>query len=155
MAKELVTNNPFFAEYFQGVTEDIFLLPENESIMKWWQLIDENSSSYFDLNDNNWIISSKKIKVGLWMDPFNSNTPKDIEMLLQNSFKWDLDSQVFFCINRTCILEATWKGFTKNWIMFLQLEDDCPIILNPSNKNSALIVSPVGFFIKVEGSVDE
>lgn len=150
MRKEPIIKTAFSDEFGDFQTDNIFLLSKEESNKVWSKYIDVKASSYYKLDDNNWVIRSNRQIIGKWIEDFNQDRIENVGSILNESFFWKDDDIVWFCISKALIIETSWHKFKKKWINFIQCEDDCPIIINSNIKRCALIFSPIGDFLKIE-----
>lgn len=155
MSKEAIFKTTFSDEFDNLNVDDVFLLSKEESASVWSKYIDKKASSYFKLEDNNWLITSKRLVIGNWLEDFNRNRTENVRDILSNNLSWNKEDIVWFCISRALIIEAPWEKFRNHWICFLQCEDDCPILINRNSVGSALIFRPIGDILKIMIPPDE
>jgi hypothetical protein len=141
----------FYKDFFENVkSDDIYLLSKQLSTSVWSRYIDEKANTYFHLPDNNWLVTSKYIIAGEWIESFNTEEPKKVKDLLSKSVDWPKNERVFFCINKDNVIETVWEVFTTYWIKFLYCENDCPILIAENNKKEAIIFTAIGDFVVVK-----
>lgn len=139
-----------FSEAFKSVlSNDIYLLSKDLSKNIWTQNIDFKANCYFNISDDNWLVTSNSMVLGNWIEDYNCDYSVNIHNLLCDSFEWNNKDVVWFCINIEIVIESSWLDFKKYWLSFLECEDDCPIVINSNNKKGALIFTPIGDFIKI------
>lgn len=136
-----------FSDCFENTkqSEKVFLNNKETSIALWSKYIDENSKSYFTLDDNHWIITSSEVELGVWLEDYNDDNLTPIKNILQHNINWELNDTVLFFISRLTVLETTWDSFLNLWINFIECDDDCPIVINKNNiKKEAIVFKPIG-----------
>ena len=149
-----VQDSKFYSEYFDNLQEeDIYVFLKAKSQEIWKSLFDEKAKSYFQLPNNNWIIKSKEIHLGTWIDDYNDDISKNVSNKLENTINWKDDDKILFCINDSSIIESSWLNFKTSWIDFLSCEDDAVLIVNPNNLKTALIFYSIGTFFKLEREI--
>lgn len=134
-------------------SEEIYLLSKDEAVKIWEANIDKNDLHFFKLKDENWLISHESIIIDQnYIIDFNDEYDVRIISLLENLLWKDID-RIFFCLNSDLIICTTWKIFKQNWINFLYVYDDCPIILKVGENNfkEALIFNTTGSICLVKG----
>ncbi len=137
--------NSFYSDEFDDIVDStIFLLSKNEANTFWANKVGQSGASFMTLPDNHWLVTGQQKIIGRWMEDFNANNSNDIQNILNNEIQWPDSSLIRFCISKDIIIESEWQSFKKNWINFIYCDDDCPIILNMSNSNIALIFRPIG-----------
>jgi len=72
-------------------------------------------------DDNNWL---SKIQWEPRWDSEESQLPEEIIEHLD----WDLNTTVYFCINRDMIIETNWRNFKDCWKNFLFMDDGSILI---------------------------
>jgi len=138
-----------YSDYFENIkaSNTIFLYSKEFSKELWSNYFDENSKSYFSLDDENWLIKSNEFELGEWIDYFNDDNSELVKKHLQKSIDWELDDEVLFFISSLLSIQTTWEIFLNSWVSFLECDDDCPILINKSNKQKeAIIFKPIGSF---------
>lgn len=130
---ETIITKTFYSEYFDGDVKNIYLLSREEASKLWDLKIDFKSNNYFRLsNDNIIIINSKNI--GDWRSYYDNDDDKGLQSFLNSIISWGSDNEVFFCINRETIIKTNYESFLNNIFNFLELYDDCPILLNENGE---------------------
>ncbi len=140
-----------YGEFFENAGKNtVFLLIDEEAEKAWTSEVDANSSSYFDLPDDCWIITDKSNSIGSWMEAYNNDDNAAVERLLRASVDWPDDAVIKFFAKNKIVFQSRWCDFLRFWDEFIAAEDDCPIVIadNCSGKE-ALIFRPIGDIIKI------
>lgn len=132
MGEKIITGT-FYSEYFDESIKDIYLLEKNLATKLWDLRIDPNANNFFRLDDNNPIIYNSK-SIGDWRSYYDQDDILGLQSYLNSNVAWKSDSLVFFCINRETIIKTNYNIFLNNIFNFLELHDDCPILLNESGE---------------------
>lgn len=134
-------------------SEDIYLLSKDEAVKIWELNIDKNDLHFFKLKDGNWLISNERIIIEQnyivdFNDEYSTRITSELEYL-----EWKDMDKVFFCLNSDLIICTSWEIFKRNWINFLYVYDDCPIILRVDENSSkeALVFNAIGTIYRVKG----
>lgn len=143
-------NKSSFSEEFEDTdSSGIIALDKSSSLRIWNTHIDNAASSYFNLQQGNWIVKSNKSVIGKWISDFNSNESENIQSLLDTCVDWNNDDLIYFCISKFIIIKTNWLKFKELWINFITCEEDCPIIINERKTNAAIIFTAIGDIIKI------
>ncbi len=137
---------------FDDVGENtIFVLDKESATNHWINAVDEKASSYFRLQDDNWLVAKKNAVIGAWRDAYNNDDNYYVEKLLNEHIGWEEDSVVRFYVSKLIVLETKWKYFLKHWDDFLSLDDDCPVLIKDGEeKFRALIFRSNGDIVLVK-----
>ncbi len=119
---------------------------EMESARKLWRKhIDAKAKHFFEIEFGSWLDSGRSLIYDNWVKNFNEGDAIPLQnKLLQ--LDWCKDDTIYYIWDSTAAFETKWSEFIQNWMVYLEFEDDCPIIYN-SNKNRtyrALVFSPRG-----------
>lgn len=141
----------FYKEYFDDIDKTkIFLLKEEYANSAWADEIDSNSTSYFDLPNDCWIVKATSISIGDWIDAYNSDNNAIVANMLLSAIDWDEGEKIRFYVKKGIVFQAKWSDFLQFWDDFVAVEDDCPIVVSESSRQQqALIFRPVGDVIKI------
>ncbi|WP_137905279.1 DUF2947 family protein [Chryseobacterium sp. 2VB] len=138
---ETIITKTFYSEYFDEAIEDIYLL-EKETASKLWELkIDSKSNNFFKLSNDNIIILNSK-NIGDWRNYYDKDDILGLQSFLNLNIKWKSDNIVLFCINKETIIKTNYGIFLNNIFNFLELYDDCPILLNENGE--CMYFAPLG-----------
>jgi hypothetical protein len=140
-----------YGEYFEKTEKNTVFLLSGETAEKAWNAeVHANSSSYFDLPDDCWIVANKYCFVGGWMEAYNNDDNVVVEELLRRAIEWPDDTIIRFFAKKKIVFQTRWCHFLRFWDGFIAVEDDCPILIpeNGSGKE-AIIFRPVGDIIKI------
>lgn len=140
----------FFVE-FESI--EIFILDSSESELIWNEYIKSSGKSYSSIENENWLVASDFKVIGDWITDFNNSEISQISNLLGSECVWKDSDTIAFIISKYEIIETEWKNFKSNWINFLYCDDDCPIVINLTNFDSAFYFTPLGKIIKVRRDV--
>lgn len=141
----------FYKEEFEGAKADsTYLLSKQLSQSIWAQNIDRNANTYFHLSDSHWLVTSKTINIGKWIESYNSEKPEKVINLLNKFVNWSNEDIVWFCINEDNIIETSWNVFKNAWIHFLYCENDCPILIAENKGKQAIVFRSIGDFLLIE-----
>jgi len=152
VANELVcVQDTDYDEYFEHAGKNtVFLLEDGMAEKAWKCEIDANSSSYFDLPDDCWIITSKSYSLGRWMEAYNNDDNAAVEELLRDAVDWPDNTIINFFAKKKTIFQTRWCDFLHFWDEFIAVEDDCPIVISESGAGKeALLFRPIGDIIKI------
>lgn len=141
MNSTLITKT-FYSEYFDKEVKDIYLLEKDVASKLWESKIDSKSNSFFRLSDDNPIIFNSK-NIGDWKSYYNEDNISDLQSFLNSTTNWENDNTVFFCINKETIIKTNYSTFLNNIFNFLEVNDDCPILLNNENPE-CIYFAPLG-----------
>lgn len=72
-------------------------------------------------NDENW---QEKI---MWQSRWESDEEQLPEEISEHC-QWDLNTVVYYCINRDLVIESTWQNFQQTWKNFLFMDDGTVLI---------------------------
>ena len=152
MEDELVcVQDTSYGEYFENAgKESVFLLSEEMAEESWKNEIHPDSSSYFNLPDDCWVVSGKTNSIGNWIEAYNSDDNYVVERSLREAVDWDDNTNVKFFAKKNIVFQARWCEFLRFWDGFIAVEDDCPIVI-PENgaRKEALIFRPIGDILKI------
>lgn len=140
-----------YYDYFESVKKNtVFLLNPHMAEMAWESEIYANSSSYFNLPDDCWIVASKSHLIGNWMVAYNNDDNASVERILRETVDWSDSTVIKFFVKNTIVFQAKWCDFLNYWDEFIAVEDDCPIII-PENGagKEALLFRAIGDIIKI------
>lgn len=145
--------NSFYSEFFEKAEkETVFLLSEEEAKDAWSNEIDKSSSSYFDLPDDCWIVTSESVSVGRWVEAYNDDDNLGLARKLRTAVFWGDDMVIKFFAKNKIVFQAKWIDFLKYWDEFISAEDDCPIVIPEfRDAREALLFRPIGDVLKVGG----
>ena len=139
-----------YSDEFEGCNSNtVFLLNEEESIAVWIYYIDKKAKSYFQLPDDNWLVTSYSEVVGEWINDYNKDIAENVKGILDKVTVWSDNDKVWFCIRKTKVIETVWSEFKSYWMNFIECEDDSPILINESISNCAIIFRSMGVFVKI------
>lgn len=144
-----IAKSDYSEEFIDIESESLLLLTKNDALDIWTSYIDEHAASYFQLQDENWVIQGRQENLGRWLEAYNDENSSIVENKLNEVIPWENESIVWFCISKALIIETSWKEFKKLWIHFLECEDDCPIIISKNKKGYAILFKPIGDFTKI------
>ena len=140
-----------YKDEFEATTSDkTYLLSKTKSSEIWDKFIDNEAKSYFQLNNQNWIIKSKNTVLGKWLEDFNKGDRESVKNVLDKKLYWENEDVVYYCISKYLIIESSWYEFKELWMSFLACEDDCPILINKMKPDLALIFNSLGDIIYIE-----
>jgi hypothetical protein len=150
MREKITIHNSQFSEEFLGIDDiDIYLFAREESQQIWNKYIDGKSSSFFSLPDSNWLIIKNNINIGNWIEDYNNDIVENVQDIFNKKIDWADSDIVWYCISKCFILETSWFNFKKYWMSFIECEDDCPILLNESRFQQAVLFQPIGNIIRI------
>lgn len=140
-----------FKNCFEGIPpEKVFLLPKEDAYHFWEERVDSKATSYFNLSDDSWIITSEKEELGMWIEAYNNDDNDSVSDLLQKAFCWEENKPIWFCVSKEIIFQSSWCIFLKYWDCFIAAEDDCPILLSSSElEEQALLFRAIGDMHKI------
>ncbi len=139
--------NTHFKEYFSSeIYDEVFLLDTKDANLFWHSYIGENTTSYFNLPNDNWIIKEERIFLAEWITYYNEDNNISISTILKNQISCDNDATIWFCMSKELILKSNWKVFLEHWDCFIAIDDDCPIILIENEAQSLLFTSIGGLY---------
>lgn len=152
MSEELTcVQDTGYSEYFENAGRNtVYLLSENMAESAWNREVHVGTSSYFDLPDDCWIISSESLPIGRWMEAYNNDDNPVVEKLLRAAVDWSDDIFIKFFAKKKSVFRVRWKEFLHYWDEFIAVEDDCPIVIpeNGSGKEAILFRS-IGDIVKI------
>jgi hypothetical protein len=134
-------------------TEEIYLLSTDEAVEIWKTNIDKNDFHFFKLKNENWLINNEGIVIDQnYVIDFNDEYGVRVSSLLEN-LHWNDLQKIFFCLNSDLIICTSWKTFKQNWINFLYVYDDSPIILrvDENSYKEALVFEVTGAIYQIKG----
>ena len=152
MADKLVcVQKTHLNEYFENSDKiTIFLLDEKLAESAWKRNIHFDSSSFFDLPDDCWIITSKVVQVGHWMEAYNEGNDATVGKLLRKAVDWNDDFYIYFFAKKKIVFRTQWHNFLQHWDDFIAIEDDCPIVTPECDLcKEAIVFRPIGDFLKI------
>jgi len=137
--------NSTISEIFQGLISNckIYLLTNKEAKEIWKEYIDKSATSYFNLEDKSWLVKDEKHNLGDWIKAYNSGQYIEITKVL-DKIGWKDEDDVCFCLSEVLCVKSCWVDFRLNWDKFIEIDDDCPIIINKSHRCEAIIFTPLG-----------
>jgi len=140
----------FYKDYFEGNNcGTIFLLGKKNANYVWNNEISPNTTSYFDLPDDCWVVSHKSILIGNWMDSYGDDASL-VSIILKQAVTWDEKTIVKFFVKKDTVFECKWEDFLASWDDFISVEDDCPLVIPDKNSNhEAILFTPIGNIIKI------
>lgn len=143
--------NTTFRDYFEDIQpREVFLLGKEDAKELWQTRIDENATSYFNLPDNSWVVTSRNEHLGTWIEAYNSDNNEAVSDILKKKFAWTIDMTVWFCVSKEIIFESSWGFFLKHWDCFIAIEEDCPILLGQEEPTEqALFFRAIGDMYKI------
>lgn len=147
----ICVQNTFFAYYFDKTGDDtVFLLSEAEAEKAWRAEIHAESTSYFNIPDKSWLVTTQSESLGRWEDAYNGDDNAVVEEILRGAIDWNDDDIVKFFVNIKTVFQTTWRDFLRLWDEFLAVDDDCPIVVPEGGSGKeAIIFTPMGEIIKV------
>ena len=152
MSEDLIcVQNIDYGEYFEKAGKGTVFLLSGETAEKIWDSeIYANSTSYFNLPDDCWVVSSKSSLIGNWIEAYNNDDNDAVEELLRRAIDWRDDVIIRFFAKKKIVFQTKWCDFLCYWDEFLAVEDDCPIILPKDNsRKEALVFRPIGDILKI------
>lgn len=135
---EIFIKKTIYGEYFDDKIQDVYLLNKSSAFNIWSKYIDRNSNSFFRLDDSNPIILNASVK-GYWRDLYDFEDLSKLKNILLSILDWQDSDQIYFCLNKSTIIETNYSVLLNNIFSFLELYDDCPIIINCNKKNTEYI----------------
>ena len=152
MTNDLIcVQDTVYDEYFENIERNTVFLLSGEAAERAWNLeVYPNSSSYFDLPDDCWIVAVQSRPIGQWLEAYNNDDNALVEELLRGALNWPDTTILKFFAKKKIVFQASWCDFLRWWDEFIAIEDDCPIIIpeNGSGKE-ALVFRPVGDILKI------
>jgi hypothetical protein len=140
MSDKIKVQDSFYSYVFDDIdSQHIYQLSNDRSEEIWSEFIHKKANTYFHLPDDHWLVRSEDRVVARWFDDYNSGIPDNVGHALSKAVPWLDDDEVWFCINRSTILECSWRDFRAYWINFLCAHNDGPIIINSRFKFCAFI----------------
>lgn len=73
--------------------------------------------------------------MGNWREYYDADNTLGLQYFLNLILNWSQEDLVLFCINKEIIIKTNYKTFLDNIFNFLELHDDCPILVNISKNN--------------------
>ncbi len=142
-----------YKDYFEGAnSRDVYLLSKTCANAAWEEAIDSKAKSYFDLPDDNWVVTCNSTSIGDWMTSYNDDERKPVSKILRRNVNWPEDTIIHFFVNRDIVFQSTWFNFIEAWDDFIAVEDDCPMIVPTTGKTEgAILFRPIGDICKIEG----
>jgi hypothetical protein len=135
-----------FAMYFEGLEGvEVYLLDKDESKKQWHNCLGVTQESYFKLENDHWLVNTNPTFSESWMEDFNNDIIYNIKTYFDKNINWDEKSLVYFCISKYFVLVATWSFFKKNWISFVECEDDCPLVFSDKSNEEVILFKPDGY----------
>ena len=130
----------------QLINTKIKQLSEESSMKVWLHIYGEcyDKKTRWFLNKNHWM-NSVKIENIVWIDAYNENRFKDIELLFFEKFSYSKESTIFFFDSEIGMIETTWGIFVKYWRNFFSYDDESKIWCIESNR--ILQIRPYGDII--------
>jgi hypothetical protein len=96
-----------FNEYFENTGKNVIFLLREEAAEKAWDAeIHTNSSSYFNLPDDCWIIASNNSSIGDWMEAYNNDNNVLVEELLRGVFDWQDNRIIRFYAKKKIVFQT-------------------------------------------------
>lgn len=143
--------NSFYSEFFEKSEKDtVFLLSEEEAQYAWNSKIDNRSSSYFDIPNDCWVVASKSVLVGRWIDAYNNDDNVGLADKLRTAVSWSDDTIIRFFAKKKIVFQSKWCDFLEFWDEFIAVEDDCSIVIPESiDTREALLFRPIGDILKI------
>ncbi|MDR2206272.1 MAG: DUF2947 family protein [Flavobacteriaceae bacterium] len=133
-----------YKEYFEKDTEKIDLLSIEDASKFWISNIDDREDNFYKLLDKNPIIKNS-IHIGHWLEYYDNHNQSGLINFLHSKTSWSLDSIVFFCINKKTVIKTDYETFLKNVFSFLEVYDDCPLLVYQNiNCNEFIYFAPLG-----------
>lgn len=78
-----------------------------------------------------------------WEKRWDSDEPELPQTVLEH-ISWDLNTVVYFCVNRNTVIETTWKVFQMHWKNFLFM-DDGTLLIGKKRKEAIQFLSNGNF----------
>ncbi len=140
-----------YGDFFDDVsTNTVFMFSNEFSEHMWSRDIHQGSSSYFQLPDDNWIVTGKSQSIGHWIEPYNNGDNATVERLLRKNIDWPDDTVINFFARRKTVFQTKWRDFLCFWDDFLAIEDDCPILIPEGGSGKeALLFRAIGDILKI------
>ena len=111
-----------------AILPSTYLLSKQFSNQIWRRNIDD-TLPYFDLSNVN---IRTTVICNNWLHSYNNHHVNDVGNILSDIPRWENDDMIYFCISQFIIIESKWSEFIVHWRGFLCMDEDSPIILNPS-----------------------
>ncbi|KGO09073.1 hypothetical protein KS04_16805, partial [Elizabethkingia miricola] len=137
-----IIKKTFYSEYFDEKIENIYLLDEDKASKLWSDKIDKSSNNFYQINDDNPIIYNSK-NIGDWRNYYDSNNILGLQKFLKSILNWEKEELVFFCINKKYYYNNTLSCLFRKYFNFLELYDDCPILIS-HEKLECIYFTPLG-----------
>lgn len=102
-------------------------MKEERSQVVWDTFISHNVDHPDFFTTSDW--ANKKVwqLTDNWEKRWDSETP-DLPEAILAGIQWDLNTVVYFCVNRSLVIETTWKVFQQHWKNFLFMDDGSLLI---------------------------
>ncbi len=140
------------SEYFDDVSGlNINLHDEKESEVIFRELVSTEGTSWFDLPDQCWLVTSEKSNCGRWLESYNNKNLDEVSSAMSEHSGWVNSEVVYFISGYRCVLSSSWGEFLDNWNLFLSFYDDCPIVVDKKASSSAFIFTPMGAILSISG----
>lgn len=140
-----------YKDFFDDVPEKaVFVYEKSCGEALWEDVIGKESSSYFNLPDDNWVVSKTSRKIGEWIEAYNNDENRIVADALQKELDWSFDTKVRFFGKKSVVLETSWKNFLQYWDGFIALEDDCPILVKEGVRETGLLFRGIGDILLIE-----
>ncbi len=151
--KSEIKKSAYLDFFLNADIEYTYLLDEEQAKMVWQRQVQSNAASYFKLEDDHWLVRAKIENRIEWITSYNESDFLHICCLLEALVEWHKQDTVYFLISQSLVLETKWLELTTYWNLFLTVEDDCPIVINPKFSNEALLFTSIGEVYKLVDSI--
>lgn len=133
-----------YASIFNGL--NIHLLSEESAGVFWNKNISKTGDQYFDERFSNEVLNKGQQKsIGSWSEGYNNDSKDTLRQEFLNYLDWSKNQKVFFCLSRFEVLMAPWNVFLDNWLLFMELQGECPFLINPESLTDLIVFTPRGF----------
>lgn len=111
-------------------------MSETRAAALWTAFVSKQSDHPEFFHKGDWANSGKTwLETDNWQKAWEDESP-DLPEFISNHFDWDPNTVVYFCYERTHVLETTWDVFKRNWKNFLFM-DDGPLLIGKKRKQVA------------------
>ncbi|WP_017662950.1 DUF2947 family protein [Baaleninema simplex] len=146
----LPIDKTFYSDYFEKPSSsEIYLLSKDVAGKLWDRDIYSETSCYFDLPEECWIVASQRTSLGRWIAAYNDGRYREVADLLETAMTWSKKMTVRFFVNREVIFQTAWSSFLENWDDFLTAHDDCPLVIPEADSAREAVLFTSGSLYKI------
>ncbi len=131
---------------------DTYYLSQETALDFWKKNIHPEARHYFEIPFGTWLDSRSHLIHNNWISCYNNDEPQPIVDALV-SMTWLKSDIVYFIWQNNGIIETNWGEFVKQWMVYMEYFDECPIVYNISKNGEpkAIVFTPRGLIRAYSG----